>query len=69
MLLEQEKIANDTRSFLTRWGLKAKYVANKCNINPKIFSQFTNHRLTLSNNQLQRLVSFITEYEKRNNEI
>jgi len=66
MLLEQEKIANETRAFLSHWGLKAKYVATKCDISPKVLSQFMNHKLVLSQNQLKRLLSYISEYERRN---
>jgi len=66
MLLEQARIANETRDFLSHWGLKAKYVANKCDLNPKVLSLFMNHKLALSQNQLNRLISYITEYERRN---
>lgn len=66
MLIEQEQAANDTKVFLMRWGLKAKYVAEVCELSPKVFSQFINHKLALSKNQINRLMGFITDYERRN---
>lgn len=66
MIMEQEQLANQTRAFLMRWGLKAKYVASVCVIRQKVFSQFMNRKLALSQNQLNRLVEFISDYERRN---
>lgn len=66
MLTEQEALANKTREFLDRWGLKAKYVAGVCNISPKVLSLFINHRLVLSKNQVSRLENYISDYENRN---
>ncbi len=66
MITEQEQLANETKAFLVRWGLKAKYVANVCVISQKVFSQFMNHKLALSQNQLNRLMAFISDYERRN---
>lgn len=69
MLLEQEKLANETRAFLENYGLKGKYVAGKCGLCPHILSKFINHKIALSQNQLNRLVSFIEEYQRRMNSI
>lgn len=66
MLLEQEKIADETKLFLQRWGLKAKYVACMCQISEKVFSGFCNHKLALTANQLLRLKSYMADYESRN---
>lgn len=66
MLTEQEALANKTREFLNRWGLKAKYVAGVCNISPKVLSLFINHRLVLSKVQVCRLENYISDYENRN---
>lgn len=66
MLLEQETLANHTKEFLKRWGLKAKYVAEVCDVSPKVLSQFVNHKMVLSNSQKNRLIHFVTEYERRN---
>ena len=66
MVTEQEQLANETKAFLVRWGLKAKYVASVCVISQKVFSQFMNHKLALSQNQLNRLMAFISDYERRN---
>ena len=66
MLTEQEALANRTKDFLNKWGLKAKYVAEVCNVSPKVLSQFMNHKLALSIGQKNRLICFVTEYERRN---
>ena len=65
VLSEQEALADRTKDFLNRWGLKAKYVAEVCNIHEKVFSKFTNHHVTLSKSQLQRLTGYMAEYEER----
>ena len=66
VLSEQEALANRTKDFLNKWGLKAKYVAEVCDVSPKVLSQFMNHKLALSNSQKNRLICFVTEYERRN---
>lgn len=66
MLRDQEQLAIETREFLHRWGLKAKYVAMACDLTPKVLSGFMNFRLALSQNQVSRLNSYIAEYEARN---
>ena len=66
MLLEQKAIAEQVREFLGHWGLKAKFVANTCGISPNILSKFLNHRVTISNNQLNRLVLYMESYISRN---
>lgn len=54
MLLEQEAVAEQTKAFLVCWGLKAKFVAGTCGISPNILSKFLNHKVALSNKQLNR---------------
>lgn len=66
VLLEQERLANETKDFLQIWGLKGKYVAKMCSISEKVFSSFINHKLTLSPNQMFRLKSYMADYERRN---
>lgn len=66
MLLEQEALANETRTFLKRWGLKGIYVAEICEIHFKTFSRFLNHKVVLSQPQMMRLVSYMNEYQARN---
>lgn len=66
MLLEQECVAEQTREFLGRWGLKAKYVAKVCGISEKTFSRFLNHKLALSQNHIFQLNNYIENYEQRN---
>lgn len=66
MLLEQEAVAEQTREFLVHWGLKSKFVAATCGISPNILSKFLNHKIALSNNQLNRLVTYMESYISRN---
>lgn len=66
MLRDQEQLAIETREFLHRWGLKAKFVAIACDLTPKILSWFMDFRLALSQNKVNRLTSYIAEYEARN---
>lgn len=65
-LLEQERTADELREFLARWGLKLKYVAGVCEINGKALSRFANHKLALSPAQINRLQSYMSDYERRN---
>ena len=66
MLTRQDHIANETKAFLQRWGLKQKYVASVCRISPKVLSEFVNHKLALSNKQMDSLTGYILDYERRN---
>ena len=66
MLLEQERAADETREFLSQWGLKGRHVASVCEINEKTFSRFLNHKMVLSSSQLARLLKYKTDYEQRN---
>ena len=65
-MLEQSNVADDTREFLQRWGLKGKFVAATCYIPEQIFSRFVNHKLALTSNQLKRLMEYMADYERRN---
>lgn len=66
MLRQQEKLALLTNQFLKQWGLKAKYVAEKCSIPPKVLSLFMHNKLALSPIQLKRLTTYIEDYTLRN---
>lgn len=66
MLLEQEAVAEQTKAFLVCWGLKAKFVAGTCGISPNILSKFLNHKVALSNKQLNRLTTYMENYILRN---
>lgn len=66
MLLEQEALAEETRAFLKRWGLKGIYVSEVCDIHFKTFSRFLNHKMVLSQPQMVRLKTYMYEYQKRN---
>lgn len=65
-VMEQYKTAEDIKVFLSRWGLKQKYVAEICQIPEKVFSRFLTGKLALSENQLVRVISYINDYEQRN---
>lgn len=64
--VEQTGIALQTREFLTRWGLKQKFVAKTCGIPETAFSGFINGKLALSDKQLSRVVAYVNDYEQRN---
>ncbi len=66
MILEQVSVADETRAFLQRWGLKGKYVAGVCFIPERIFSRFMTHKVALTANQLMRLKNYMFDYEQRN---
>lgn len=66
MLQEQESIANATKTFLEKWGLKNMYVAKVCGISEQTLSRFVNHRIALSSERLGRLAKYMADYEKRN---
>lgn len=66
MLREQEQLAAETREFLSRWGLKAKYVAEQVQIDEKSFSKFVNHKLALPDYQVLQLRNYVEDYERRN---
>ena len=65
-VMEQCKTAEDIRVFLSKWGLKQKYVAETCQIPEKIFSRFVTGKLALSDKQLSRVVAYVNDYEQRN---
>lgn len=66
MLLEQEALAEETRAFLKRWGLKGIFVSEVCEIHFKTFSRFLNHKIVLSQAQVERLETYMNDYQKRN---
>lgn len=65
-VMEQYQAATQTRDFLTRWGLKQKFVAETCKIPETVFSGFINGKLALSSNQLARVIAYINDYVRRN---
>lgn len=66
MLSEQEALADETRAFLKRWGLKGIFVSYVCQIHFKTFSRFLNHKIALSDAQVGRLREYMSDYQKRN---
>lgn len=62
---EQIIIANSTKEFLKRFGLKAIFVADSINVKQHIFSKFLCGTRVLTSNQLARLQAFISDYENR----
>lgn len=65
-IMEQYEFAKKVKGFLTRWGLKQKFVAETCNIPETVFSGFLNGKQALSTNQLARVTGYINEYVRRN---
>ena len=66
MLQEQESIANETKAFMEKWGLKNMYVAKVYGISDQTLSRFVNHRIALASERLDRLTKYMADYEKRN---
>ncbi len=64
--MEQSKHMKATNQFLERWGLKQKYVACVCKISETDFSKFLNGKMALSEKQLNRLLTYETDYIRRN---
>ena len=65
-IMEQYEFAKQTKDFLTRWGLKQKFVAETCSIPETVFSGFLNGKQALSSNQLIRVIEYTDEYVRRN---
>lgn len=65
-VMEQHPIAEQTKEFLGKWGLKQKFVAKTCNIPEPSFSQFVNGSLALSEKQLGRVMAYTSDYIRRN---
>lgn len=65
-VMEQQATAGKVKSFLTQWGLKQKFVAERCQIQETAFSLFINGKLALSAKQLERVVAYIDDYVRRN---
>lgn len=66
MLQKQEQLATEVREFLGKWGLKAKFVAERAQIDEQSFSKFVNHKLALPDYQIAQLKAYIQDYERRN---
>ena len=62
----QRAVADQTKQFLAKWGLKQKYVAAVCQVPEGVFSQFLNEQLVLSPGQLARVVAYMEDYHRRN---
>lgn len=65
-LYEQYSVATKTKDFLSRWGLKKKYVAKVCGIPETEFSRFINGKLALNSCQLTRVTEYVDDYTRRN---
>lgn len=65
-LTAQRPAADRAKKFLMTWGLKQKYVAAVCQIPAPVFSDFLNARLALSPAQLQRVIAYMDDYDRRN---
>lgn len=63
---DQYEVAEQTKEFIDKWGLKKKYVAATCSIPEVVFSSFINGRLALSERQISRIVEYTTDYVRRN---
>ena len=66
MTQEQVNIANATKAFMEKWGLKNMYVAKVGGISDQTLSRFVNHRIALSSERLGILAKYMEDYERRN---
>ena len=64
--VEQYPIAEETKAFLAKWGLKKKFVARMCGIAEGVFSKFINNKVALSSKQLERVTTYTSDYVRRN---
>lgn len=64
--VEQYPIAEETKAFLSKWGLKKKFVARMCGIPEGVFSKFINNKVALSSKQLERVTFYTSDYVRRN---
>lgn len=64
--VEQYQVAEQTKEFLAKWGLKKKFVARTCGIPEGVFSKFINNKVALSGKQLERVTSYTSDYVRRN---
>lgn len=62
---EQEYLINRVNKFLKKYGVSKKWLASKVGIAEQRFSYFCNSRFVIPNNQYDRLLKFMDEYEKR----
>ena len=65
-ILEQAKTAEETKAFLSKYGLKRRFVTEICNIPETTFSGFMNGKSALSEKQYRRLVAYTKDYVRRN---
>lgn len=65
-ILEQYSAAEKTKAFLTRWGLKSKFVAEACQIPETAFSKFLNNKAALTDKQVERITAYVDDYVRRN---
>ena len=64
--VEQYPIAEETKAFLAKWGLKKKFVARMSGIPEGVFSKFINNKVALSSKQLERVTTYTSDYVRRN---
>ena len=62
----QLEIAKNTRQFLTKYGLKQKFVAKICMIPETTFSEFLNGKIVLNSAQIERIIAYVEDYKRRN---
>lgn len=64
-IIAQEPILKRTKRFIEKYGVKNIWLAEHVKIPAKTFSTFYNGRYALSAPQLERLIAFLDEYERR----
>lgn len=64
-LMEQSRLAQRTKRFLEKYGMKAAWLAEKINVQKSYFSTFLTGHAALYDPQVERLTEFLNEWEKR----
>lgn len=66
MIEQQMSVASRVKDFLTRSGLKARFVASQIGVDERTFSRFVHHKTILDNDRYGQLVDYIDNYQRRN---
>lgn len=62
---QQQPIINRASRFIAKYGLSKTWLAERTQIKRQRFSLFLNARFALSGGQLERLIDFMDEYDRR----
>lgn len=61
----QQPIIKRTMRFIDRYGVKGIWLGERVNVPPKTLSAFLHGKVALSAAQLEQLIDFMDEYDRR----